>query len=894
MKRKITGFHKDERGDWRADLECGHQQHVRHDPPLISREWVLTQADRASRIGYELDCKHCDEERAAKSDATPRASERNHTAQKENATNNLASAQASHYEVEKRNIKTEDEMKAEVAAKSGNGERVAEETDNPARPATRAQPPEDFTGINLTEASRAAGGIPAVLSSTRHAWREMGATRSLRTLLQVNQKNGFDCPGCAWPDPEGERSHAEFCENGAKAVAEEATLMRVTPEFFRKWSVSELSRQSDYWLGKQGRLTHPVLLREGSDHYESVSWDAAFALIAEELNRLASPDEAIFYTSGRTSNEAAFLYQLFVRQYGTNNMPDCSNMCHESSGTALTESIGIGKGTVTLADFDLAEAIFIIGQNPGTNHPRMLTALQRAKRNNCRIISINPLREAGLMRFKHPQEIGGVIGNGTELSDLFLQVRINGDVPLLKGIMKEMLEEEERRGEVLDRKFIEERTSGFTEFARALSEVDWADIVEGSGIERAQIRQAAEVMIKSNRTIWCWAMGLTQHKNAVSNIQEIVNLLLMRGQIGKPGAGACPVRGHSNVQGDRTMGIWERPTDKFLDDLARECNFEPPRASGYDTVEAIKAMHAGAAKVFLAMGGNFLSATPDTEYTAEALRRCRLTAHVSTKLNRAHLVTGRQALILPCLGRTERDAQRSGSQFVSMENSMSIVHSSRGSLEPASPHLLSESMIVARLAEATLGGRSSINWSYLIEDYDRIRDLIARVIPGFDDYNRRVREPGGFYLPNAAREGEFKTATNRANFTVHELPRHHLAPGQFLMMTIRSHDQFNTTIYGLDDRYRGIRNERRVVLLNREDLKEANLTEGDVVDLISHFEGEERIAHRFIVVPYEIPRRCAATYFPEANVLVPIGSVAERSNTPASKSVVISLRRAGG
>ena len=891
MKRKISSFHKDEQGDWRADLECGHQQHVRHDPPLVSREWVLTEADRASRIGYELDCKRCDEEGTAKSDATPHGSERNHTTQKENATNNLASAQASHYEVEKRNIKTEEEMKAEVAATSGDGERVADETDTLARPATRAQPPEDFTGIKLTEASRAAGGVPSVVASMKHAWREMGATRSLKTLRQVNQKNGFDCPGCAWPDPEGERSHAEFCENGAKAVAEEATFLRVTPEFFRKWSVAELSRQSDYWLGKQGRLTHPMLLREGSEHYEAISWDAAFNFLAEELNDLPSPDQAIFYASGRTSNEAAFLYQLFVRQFGTNNMPDCSNMCHESSGTALTETIGIGKGTVTLADFDLAEAIFIIGQNPGTNHPRMLTALQRAKRNGCRIVSINPLREAGLMRFKHPQEVGGVIGNGTELTDLFLQVRINGDVALLKGIMKEMLEEEERRGGVLDRKFIEERTSGFDEFASELKKVEWANIVEGSDVARAQIRQAAEVMIKSNRTIWCWAMGLTQHRNAVSNIQEIVNLLLMRGQIGKPGAGACPVRGHSNVQGDRTMGIWERPTKTFLDDLARECDFEPPRHHGYDTVEAIKAMHAGAAKVFFALGGNFLSATPDTEYTAEALRRCRLTAHVSTKLNRAHLVTGRQALILPCLGRTERDAQVGGLQFVTMENSMSIVHSSRGSLEPASPHLLSEPAIVACLAEATLRGRSSINWSRLAEDYDLIRALIARVIPGFDDYNRRVRAPNGFYLPNAAREGEFRTTTGRANFTVHKIPPQELAPGQLLMMTIRSHDQFNTTIYGLDDRYRGIRNERRVVLLNREDMKEANLKESDVVDLISHFEGEERIARRFIVVPYEIPRRSAATYFPEANVLVPIGSVAERSNTPASKSVVISLRR---
>ncbi|MGH9901726.1 MAG: FdhF/YdeP family oxidoreductase, partial [Pyrinomonadaceae bacterium] len=516
---------------------------------------------------------------------------------------------------------------------------------------TRAQPPEEFTGrVQITRRGEVAGGMPAVWSSLKHAWREMGAARGARTLLRVNQKDGFDCPGCAWPDPDGERSHAEFCENGAKAVAEEATTKRVTPEFFREWTVAELSRKSDYWLGKRGRLTHPMLLRRGGTHYEAVNWDEALAIIADELNALASPDEAAFYTSGRTSNEAAFLYQLFVRQFGTNNLPDCSNMCHESSGSALTPTIGVGKGTVTLEDFNLAEAVFVIGQNPGTNHPRMLTALQAAKKRGCRIVHVNPLPEAGLARFKHPQNVSDVLGRGTELSDLFLQVRINGDVALLKGVMKEMLEEEARRpGEVLDRAFIREHTAGFEEFARALNEVSWDDIVEESGVARDEIRRAADVMIRSRRTIVCWAMGLTQHRNAVSNIQEIVNLLLLRGQIGKPGAGACPVRGHSNVQGDRTMGIWERPTDAFLDSLKREFNFEPPRRHGFDTVETIKAMYDGRLKIFFALGGNFLSATPDTEYTARALSRTRLTVQVSTKLNRAHLVTGEQALILPCL-----------------------------------------------------------------------------------------------------------------------------------------------------------------------------------------------------------------------------------------------------
>ncbi|HEX8355674.1 MAG TPA: FdhF/YdeP family oxidoreductase [Pyrinomonadaceae bacterium] len=754
----------------------------------------------------------------------------------------------------------------------------------------RAQPPEEFTGGEFTGASEVSGGLGAVWSATRHIVREAGVVRGARTLLKVNQKDGFDCPGCAWPDPDGERSHAEFCENGAKAVAEEATTRRVTPEFFKEWSVADLSRKSDYWLGKQGRITQPVVLRRGATHYEPVGWDEAFKLVADELNALDSPDEAAFYTSGRTSNEAAFLYQLFVRQFGTNNLPDCSNMCHESSGRALTETIGVGKGTVTLDDFQLADCIFIIGQNPGTNHPRMLSTLRAAKRRGCRIVHVNPLPEAGLARFKHPQHPADLLGGGTELSDLFLQVRVNGDVALLKGLMKEVLEEEARRpGEVLDREFIEEKTHGFDEFTLALGAADWDDLVEQSGVAREQMREAAEIYIGSERAIVCWAMGLTQHKNAVANIQEIVNLLLLRGNLGRPGAGACPVRGHSNVQGDRTMGIWERPADTFLDALAREFDFEPPRRHGLDTVETIRAMHEREVKVFFALGGNFLSATPDTEFTAEALRRCRLTAQVSTKLNRSHLVTGEQALILPCLGRTERDRQKSGEQFVSVENSMGVVHSSRGSLEPASPHLLSEPSVVARLARATLGGRSAVEWEWLVEDYDRVRDLIERVIPGFRDYRGRVREPGGFYLPNLAREGVFKTSTERANFTVHELPRIALAPGQLLLMTVRSHDQFNTTIYGLDDRYRGVYNERRVVFLNPSDVEERGLSAGQVVDLTSHFEGEQRTARRFLVVPYPVPRRCAAAYFPEANVLVPVRSVADKSNTPASKSVVISV-----
>jgi molybdopterin-dependent oxidoreductase alpha subunit len=758
-------------------------------------------------------------------------------------------------------------------------------------PESRAEPPEETAPIQIKPYRKSAGGLPAITSALRTTWNEMGPGRGLRTLLKLNQKGGFDCPGCAWPEPDGQRSHAEFCENGAKHVADEATTKRVTPEFFKQLSVADLSLKSDYWLGKQGRITEPLMLRRGATHYEPINWDAAFDLIAGELNSLNYPDQAIFYTSGRASNEAAFLYQLFVRQFGTNNLPDCSNMCHESSGWALTETIGAGKGTVKLDDFELAEAIFVIGQNPGTNHPRMLTALEKAKKNGCKLVHINPLPEAGMSAFKHPQDVLGWLGGGTQLTDLFLQVRINGDVALLKGIMKEVLAEEGRRPRaVLDYEFIENHTTGFEEFAAALRQADWGIIIEQCGIPKTKIEDAARIFIQSQRTIFCWAMGLTQHKNAVANIQEIVNLALLRGQIGKPGAGLCPVRGHSNVQGDRTMGISERPAGAFLDRLGAEFAFEPPREPGLDTVQAIQAMHTGKAKVFFALGGNFLSATPDTEYTAAALRRCHLSVHVSTKVNRAHLITGEQALILPCLGRTETDLQATGVQFVTTENSMAVVQASRGFLAPASPHLLSEPAIVARLARATLGNRSTVDWEAMIADYDRTRDSIARLVPGFENYNERVRRPGGFCLPSLPGERVFKTSSGRASFTIHELPQHNLQPGQFLMMTIRSHDQFNTSIYGLDDRYRGIHNGRRVVLLHEEDIRLAGLNNGQVVDLISHFEEEERVARHFVVVPYSIPRLCAATYFPETNVLVPVRSVADKSNTPTSKSVLITIR----
>lgn len=768
-------------------------------------------------------------------------------------------------------------------------------------------PPAVRTELRADPPAGPAAGVGAIVSTFSEAARHTGLRRGASLLLKVNQPDGFDCPGCAWPDPApGERGMLEFCENGAKAVAAEGTRRRVDPAFFREWSIPRLLEQSDHWLEAQGRLTHPMVREEGSDHYESIGWHEAFSLIGESLRGLASPDEAIFYTSGRTSNEAAFLYQLLARRLGTNNLPDCSNMCHESSGRGLSETIGVGKGTVSLDDFDRAEAIFVIGQNPGTNHPRMLITLREAARRGVPIVAINPLRERGLVRFAHPKKPLDIIKGGEWLATHYLQVRVNGDVALLKGIMKAVLAREDAApGTVLDHGFIAEHTEGFDDFQRALRAVGWDEIVEQSGIPRRLIEQVAEVYCRSKATIVCWAMGLTQHKNAVANIQEVVNLLLLRGNIGKPGAGACPVRGHSNVQGDRTMGIVERPKRAFLQRLEVRFGFTPPSHHGYDTVNAIHAMHEGRAKVFVAMGGNFHSATPDTDYTAAALQRCELTVQVSTKLNRSHLVTGRRALILPCLGRTEVDRQASGPQWVTCENSMSVVQTSQGHVEPASEHLLSEPAIVAGIAQATFGdeapdvgdpdddlegpGAAGIDWQGLVADYDRIRDAIEACVPGFEDYNRRVRAAGGFVLPNGARDRRWRTAGEKARFTVHGIPRIALGAGEYLMMTLRSHDQYNTTIYGLDDRYRGIKGARRVVMMDPDDIAAAGLTEGQVVDLTSHFEGETRAAPGFVVVAQSLPRRCVATYFPEANVLVPVRSVAEKSNTPASKSVVVRI-----
>ncbi|HET8971045.1 MAG TPA: FdhF/YdeP family oxidoreductase [Candidatus Nanopelagicales bacterium] len=736
-----------------------------------------------------------------------------------------------------------------------------------------------------------AAGNAAVGSIVGQVLGKLGAGRSARTLLRLNQKDGFDCPGCAWPDPD-HRHTFEFCENGVKAVAEEATPRRVDAEFFAAHPVADLGVRSDYWLGQQGRLTEPMLLDEGGTHYRPVGWHEAFDIIATEL-AAGAPDDAVFYTSGRTSNEAAFLYQLFARAHGTNNLPDCSNMCHESSGAALSETIGIGKGSVLLEDIYRSDLIVICGQNPGTNHPRMLMALERAKRAGARIVSVNPLPEPGLMEFKNPQRPSSYVGRGTELADRFLHLRVGGDQALFAAVGRLLLEAEDAApGTVLDHDFIAEHTSGFDSYATHVRGSDRAETELATGLAWSEIEDLALDFRRSRSTIICWAMGITQHRDAVPTIREFVNVLLLQGNIGRPGAGVCPVRGHSNVQGDRTMGIWEQMPQEWLDRLGAEFDFAPPRAHGLDTVDTIRAMRDGRVRVFMGMGGNFVRATPDSEVTEAALRNCSLTVQVSTKLNRSHTVTGRRALILPTLGRTERDLTRGHEQVVSVEDSMGVVHASRGRLRPASPHLRSEVDIVCGLADRVLGP-VPVDWGTLASDYSRIRDHIARVVPGHEDYDYRVTRPGGFVLPHPPRDSRsFPTPDGRAQFTVNQLQPLEVPPGRLLLQTIRSHDQFNTTIYGLDDRYRGIKGGRRVVLVNPLDLADLGVVDGSYVDLVSEWRGTERTAPRFRVVGYPTARGCAAAYFPETNVLVALDNVASTSNTPASKEIVVRLEPA--
>ncbi len=749
----------------------------------------------------------------------------------------------------------------------------------------------DESDLKVEHSAHAAAGATAVAVSMKRSIEQMGVVRTAQTLLRLNQVEGFDCQGCAWPDPEpGHRHTAEFCENGAKAVTEEATLRRVGPDFFAEHPLEELRGRTDYWLGQQGRITHPMVLRDGGTHYEPISWDDAFGLIAGHLNGLDSPDQAIFYTSGKTSNEAAFAYQLFVRAFGTNNLPDCSNMCHESTSVGLAEVIGIGKGSVSLEDIHHAELIVVAGQNPGTNHPRMLSALELAKKNGARIISINPLQEAGMVRFKNPQTPQGMIA-GVGMADLHLPVRINGDLALFQAIGSLLLE-----WDALDRDFIEQHTHGFEAWAEHVRALDWDIVLRSTGLTRSQIEEAARMFQASDATVICWAMGITQHKNAVATVKEIANVAFLQGNIGKPGAGLCPVRGHSNVQGDRTMGIWERAPEHFLDALRDEFGFEPPREHGFDAVASIRALRDGDAKVFFGMGGNFVSAAPDTQVTEEAFRNADLTVHVSTKLNRSHVVTGREALILPVLGRSEKDPTGVGDQRVTVEDSMSAVHASKGPLKPASRQLKSEVDIVCSMAEATLGDRHALPWKQFRNDYTEIRHRIAHVVPGCAAYAEKVDQPGGFVLPHPPRDSRtFPTKVDRAVFTVSPVGVLQVPEGRLLLQTLRSHDQFNTTIYGLDDRYRGVSGGRRVVFVHPDDIAALGLADGGYVDLVSEWEdGSERQAPNFRIVAYEQPRGCAAAYYPETNPLVALDSTADGSNQPAYKSVIIRLDPVNG
>ena len=749
----------------------------------------------------------------------------------------------------------------------------------------------DEKEIIIKKVPNTAAGPYAIKKAVQYVNRRMNVAKSFRILRKLNQSQGIDCPGCAWPDPAKRSKLGEFCENGVKAISEEAMSRKVDAEFFKKYSIEELKTRDDYWLGQQGRLVQPVIRKSNGSHYEPIEWEEAYQRVGTYLNSLPDPDQAIFYTSGRTSNEAAFLYQLFVRKFGTNNLPDCSNMCHESSGYALGTTLGIGKGSVLMEDFEHADLILIFGQNPGTNHPRMLNLLQKAKNNGTRIIVINPLKEIGLTKFNNPQKLSGWFGKGTHIADLYLQIRINQDVALLKAWMKILLDKEEKGKEVLDDLFIREKTIDFEQFKKDLKEYSLGDLITQSGLSEILVRESADWIAESKKIIACWAMGLTQHVNAVDNIREIVNLLLMKGSIGKKGAGTCPVRGHSNVQGDRTMGIWERPTKEWTARLKDVFHFDVPTTPGFNTVDSIKAMYEGKASFFMALGGNLLPAAPDTKYTEKAFQNCGMTVHVSTKLNRTHLHPGDTSLILPCLGRTDKHIQKSGQQKVTVENSMGIVHSSMGVLNPASPYLKSEPEIIASIAAATLKN-DSINWLELVDDYSKIRDLIARAIKGFEDYNKKIENASGFELPNGARKGVFNTPGKKAIFTINKLPESVPEGHDYIMMTIRSHDQFNTTVYGLDDRYRGIFGGRTVVFMNEEDMKVEKLQKGDQIDLFNNYEKERRI-RAFKVVPYDIPKGCLATYFPEANPLVPLQLVARGSYTPASKSFGVNIEKSG-
>ncbi|MFD8805884.1 FdhF/YdeP family oxidoreductase [Streptomyces sp. NPDC059597] len=744
----------------------------------------------------------------------------------------------------------------------------------------------------VTPPKKWAAGVPAVTHALEYSLDQTTLRTTATTLLTMNQVGGIDCPGCAWADPApGHRHMNEYCENGAKHINDEATARRITRDFFRAHPVSWLNEQSDLWLNQQGRLTEPMVKRPGSDYYEPISWHDALGLIADELKALDHPDEAVFYTSGRASNESAFLLQLFARALGTNNLPDCSNLCHETSGFGLHETLGTGKGTVALEDFYQADLVFLVGQNPATNHPRQLSALEKTKDNGGKIISVNTLPEAGLLRFKNPQQVRGVIGDGVKISDLFLHIRSGGDLALFQGINRLLLEAEDAApGTVLDHDFIADHTSGFEEFSRHARTVSWDDILTATQLTKEQIEEVRDYVLRAKRVIVCWAMGVTQQRHGVPTVREIVNFLMLRGNLGRVGCGASPVRGHSNVQGDRTMGVWEQMPDEFLDALKAEFGFDPPRHHGMDSVKAIQAMGEGKVKVFLSLAGNFVRAAPDTHVTDEAMRKCRLTAQISTKLSKAHTVTGDTALILPCLGRTEIDIQASGVQFVTVENTSSEVHTSFGKLRPASRLLLSEVAILCRLADRTFDGKSTIPWRDFESDYGNIRDRVAQIIPGFYDFNRRVARPGGIKLPNPVNEGVYATASGKAMFTCNDWDMSTAPPGHLVLQSMRSHDQWNTIPYTDNDRYRGIHGRRNIIMVNPDDMAELGLSRGDFVNIIGVWDDDvERRVDGYEVIPYPTTKGCAAAYYPEVQPLVPLNSIADISRQPTSKGIVVRL-----
>lgn len=748
------------------------------------------------------------------------------------------------------------------------------------------------TEVTITNQKKSAAGLQAVAVAYKNVAQKVGPIDGAKLLIKVNQLSGFDCPGCAWPDPMGRKPTFAFCENGAKAIADEATSKKLDAEFFEANEIDFLKTKTDRWLNDQGRLVVPLYKKKRVNQYQEISWSDAIELIAEKLIKLDSPDQAAFYTSGRTSNEAAYLYQLFIRTFGTNNMPDCSNMCHESSGIGLSETIGIGKGTVTLDDLESSECIFVFGQNPGSNHPRMLASLEKAKRQGCKIVTINPLDEAGLRKFNNPQEFTGLIGQGTNLRDLHIPIKINGDVAFLIGLAKYLIEQHSHYKNVLDIEFISVYCHGFPEFKEHIESFEWDHITQACAVSKSQIYQAGDYLLVSKKTIFCWAMGMTQHKNAVANIQLMTNVLMMQGNLGKPGAGVCPVRGHSNVQGDRTMGIWENAPHTFIERLERYHGLNLKKEKGVNTIECIQQMHRGNIKVFLAMGGNFFRATPDHDFTMQALANCELSVQISTKLNRSHLYTGEEALILPTLGRTEIDHVEQKLQFITVENSMGVVQTSHGRKPPASSALKSEVAIVGELAIQLATQHSElakIDWQKYISDYAQIRHAIANTIDGFFDFNNKINSLGEFSLPNPVRDClQFNTHNGKANFIKHDINTVKVGKNELLLMTIRSHDQFNTSVYTNNDRYRGVRGTRRVIFINELDAKLLGFVALQKVS-IQAISDESKIENDYILVFYDIPQGCIAGYYPETNNLISIKDFAAKSFTPAYKSVPVRL-----